>query len=95
MGRITQTPGAVSANVATNFPTGTPPLRSLRAVNRVRVTEGTPNTLVSTSVTVVTVTPSSGEAQLVGTGQWELGDAVLVTDYFEFDVEERGSVIRA
>ena len=95
MGRITQTPGVVVANTATNFPTGTPPLRSLRGATVQLLTEAAPNTLVATVLTIVTAVPATGEARLVGTDQWELGDATVASDILEFDVEERGSVIRA
>lgn len=95
MGRVIQVPGVVVANTATNMPTGTPPLRSIRALSVIGLTEGAPNTLVETTKTIVTAAPSAGEARLVGTGQWELGDATIASEYLQMDVEDRGSVIRA
>lgn len=93
--RISVVPGVVGANTPTNFPTGTPPLRSLRGATIQLLTEGLPNTIVATVLTIVIAAPATGEARLVGTDQWELGDATIASDILEFDVEKRGSVIRA
>ena len=96
MGRIIVTPAAViNANTPTNFPTGSPLIRSFFAVARNRLTEGTPNVFAKTTLTVVTTTPSGGEVRLVGDNQFEFGDATADTDQFEFDVEESGELIRS
>jgi len=84
--------GGESAGTEISLPTGIKAKAIISAV-KATLTEGTPNTFTTSTLTVTTSTPGTGEIQLYSESSIKLGDTFAKTDLLILTLLEKSEVV--